>query len=41
MHSMHSGYMEKALRHTEKALALIEKIKGNLISLGRVSLLPE
>jgi len=28
MHSIHSGFMEKAARHTEKALALIEKVKA-------------
>ena len=28
MHSMHSGLMDRALRHTEKALSLIEKLKG-------------
>ncbi|XP_066933356.1 MAU2 chromatid cohesion factor homolog isoform X2 [Clytia hemisphaerica] len=28
MHSMHSGLMDRALRHTEKALSLIEKLKA-------------
>ncbi|XP_057300354.1 MAU2 chromatid cohesion factor homolog [Hydractinia symbiolongicarpus] len=28
MHSMHSGLMARAIRHTEKALALIEKTKA-------------
>lgn len=28
MHSMQAGYMDKALKYTEKALSHIEKLKG-------------
>lgn len=28
MHSMEAGYMDKALKYTEKALAQIEKLKS-------------
>jgi len=30
MHSMQAGYMDKAQKYTDKALAQIEKLKGNL-----------
>lgn len=29
MHSMQAGYMDKAQKYTDKALAQIEKLKGN------------
>ena len=29
-HSMHSGYMDKAHKYTEKAMAQIDKIRGEL-----------
>lgn len=31
MHSMQAGYMDKAQKYTDKALAQIEKLKGKLI----------
>lgn len=30
MHSMQAGYMDKAQKYTDKALAQIEKLKGNI-----------
>lgn len=31
MHSMQAGYMDKAQKYTDKALAQIEKLKGKIV----------